>query len=230
MGKSELQQEYKRQRHNLQNRLYRLRKEGYLLSDNLVPEIPSTITQESIEELKRITSQVVKGKSDYLDKDTGEIVSPQVSQDMGFESSNYSPFDEDNYIPDGGEIIYNNVLREFISKLESPPPVDYGYSKTHRRRNPMVELASQNSREFLLEITHEQVELYGESAIGWRLQENSEIVQFLLDRVLYGSTYDAINTSTVKLASVITGGILTDSQLKALGEQSEYNEDYEEPQ
>ena len=248
MGKSELQQEYKRQRHNLQNRLYRLRKEGYLLSDNLVPEIPSTITQESIEELKRITSQVVKGKSDYLDKDTGEVISPHTTQELGFEKADHSPFD--GYLPDGGNIIYNNVLSEFISKLEEPsneyeqelhrfvnkleePAPPYGYNSYSGKkfiRPGFVQQRSDEAKEYLLQIVRSQVEQYGESAVGWRLQDNSDIVQFLLDRVLYGSSIDAINTACVKLASVITGGVLTDTQLKALGEQSEYNEDYEEPQ
>ena len=247
MDKNDLNKEYKRQRKNLQNRLYRLRKKGYIIPSDIVPQIPTTITQESVEQLKRIVSKYVKKTSEFLDKDTGEIISLQTPQDFGFESSNYSPFDTDDYLPDGGEIIYNNVVNGFISKLEEPTPQiyyttknkleepssEYGYNSYSGKRfkRPMhVQQATESAKEYLLQILLAEVEQYGKSVIGWRLQGSSDTVNFFLDRVLYGSTQDAINTATVKLASVITGGILTDSQLKALGEQSEYNEDHEEPQ
>lgn len=50
---TELKKEYRRIRHNIQNRLYRARKQGIVIEKIQLPKIPKEVTEASIRKLKR---------------------------------------------------------------------------------------------------------------------------------------------------------------------------------
>lgn len=74
-------QEYMKERKRIQNAISRQKKSGYIIPENLLPDIPKRITKASINRLKKITPKTIRSKSELIDFTTGEIITK--------ESSNY---------------------------------------------------------------------------------------------------------------------------------------------
>lgn len=74
-------QEYMKERKRIQQAISRQKKSGYIIPENLLPDIPKRITKASINRLKKITPKTIRSKSELIDFTTGEIITK--------ESSNY---------------------------------------------------------------------------------------------------------------------------------------------
>lgn len=74
-------QEYMKERKRIHQAISRQKKSGYIISENLLPDIPKRITKASINRLKKITPKTIRSKSELIDFTTGEIITK--------ESSNY---------------------------------------------------------------------------------------------------------------------------------------------
>ena len=74
-------QEYMKERKRIQQAISRQKKYGYIVPENLLPDIPKRITKASINRLKKITPKTIRSKSELVDFTTGEIITK--------ESSNY---------------------------------------------------------------------------------------------------------------------------------------------
>lgn len=64
---------YSRQLSRIRRLVESLTSRGYILPD-VIPQRPKTITQASVNRLKRITPDVVYSKAEFVDIETGEIV------------------------------------------------------------------------------------------------------------------------------------------------------------
>ena len=137
---------------------------------------------------------------------------------------------QEDYYPDGGDIIYGNILEEFIERLQEPVP-EYSTSKSGREFKKPEQLIQESNRQktFLLNLTFRTAQEIGTSALGWRLQEQADTVNSLTNYVLYGSTQAVIQSAATELAQIIKGSALTLSERIDLSEQEEYNESFEEP-
>lgn len=74
-------QEYMKERKRIQQAISQQKKSGYIVPENLLPDIPKRITKASINRLKKITPKTIRSKSELIDFTTGEIITK--------ESSNY---------------------------------------------------------------------------------------------------------------------------------------------
>lgn len=74
-------QEYMKERKRIRQAISRQKKSGYIVPENLLPDIPKRITKASINRLKKITPKTIRSKSELVDFTTGEIITK--------ESSNY---------------------------------------------------------------------------------------------------------------------------------------------
>ena len=74
-------QEYMKERKRIQQAISQQKKSGYIIPENLLPDIPKRITKASINRLKKITPKTIRSKSELIDFTTGEIITK--------ESSNY---------------------------------------------------------------------------------------------------------------------------------------------
>ena len=74
-------QEYTKERKRIKQAISRQKKSGYIIPENLLPDIPKRITKASINRLKKITPKTIRNKSELVDFTTGEIITK--------ESSNY---------------------------------------------------------------------------------------------------------------------------------------------
>lgn len=72
-------QEYMKERKRIQKAISRQKKSGYIIPENLLPDIPKRITKASINRLKKITSKMIRSKSDLIDFTTGEIITKESS-------------------------------------------------------------------------------------------------------------------------------------------------------
>lgn len=74
-------QEYMKERKRIRQAISLQKKSGYIVPENLLPDIPKRITKASINRLKKITPKTIRSKSELVDFTTGEIITK--------ESSNY---------------------------------------------------------------------------------------------------------------------------------------------
>lgn len=74
-------QEYMKERKRIRQAISQQKKSGYIVPENLLPDIPKRITKASINRLKKITPKTIRSKSELIDFTTGEIITK--------ESSNY---------------------------------------------------------------------------------------------------------------------------------------------
>lgn len=72
-------QEYMKERKRIQKAISRQKKSGYIITENLLPDIPKRITKASINRLKKITPKMIRSKSDLIDFTTGEIITKESS-------------------------------------------------------------------------------------------------------------------------------------------------------
>lgn len=138
---------------------------------------------------------------------------------------------EQEYYPDGGEIIYGNIVEEFIERLQTTTP-EYATATSGRnyKRSSDVVNESERQKTFLLNLTFQVAREIGTSALGWRLQARATDVSSLTDYILYGSTSAKIQSAATELASIIKGSQLTLKERIDLAEQEEFNEDWELPE
>lgn len=72
-------QEYMKERKRIQKEISLQKKSGYIIPENLLPDIPKRITKASINRLKKITPKMIRSKSDLIDFTTGEIITKESS-------------------------------------------------------------------------------------------------------------------------------------------------------
>lgn len=141
-----------------------------------------------------------------------------------------SPYPPVDVPPDGGAIIFQNVLEEFIERLQEPVPA-YGTSARGRsyKRTKDVVNAVERGKEYLLDLVNKVSAEIGSSQLGWRLQQNADTVSACMEYFIYTSDGSAVQTAIATLAAIINGGPLSLAESLDLGMQSEYNEDWDEP-
>jgi len=134
---------------------------------------------------------------------------------------------QEQYYPNGGSIIADNVLDSFIARLQEPTQTTYQHpsGKTFKRREEAVQEANR-AKATLLSLTHAVIQEIGKAELGWRLEERASDVSQLTDYVLFGSDASVIASACAELASIINGGALSLQQLSDIAEQEEYNESW----
>lgn len=241
------QREYAKQVKRIKSAVKRAEKRGYIFSEDVIPQTPKRITKAAIERLQEITAAKLYAKAEYAVPSTGEIVSGtegrkierKKSANKGkitrqrnkkrdtFWEEDYGE-DDSTYYPDGGDIIFSNVVESFIARLSEPTP-DYLLTmrgKRYKKRESVLQ-ESERAKHTLLSITNTVIANEGTSALGWRLQQRADDVARLCDYVLFGSDASHIASACAELASIINGGALSMEQLRDIGEQEEYNENWE---
>lgn len=73
-GKPETVNAYKKERARISKQISSMRKRGYLVPDEVLPQAPKKITEASIRRLKAITPKALYEQSEYMEQSTGEII------------------------------------------------------------------------------------------------------------------------------------------------------------
>lgn len=132
--------------------------------------------------------------------------------------------------PRGADIILG-YLDDFIAFLDEPTS-QMGTSQMGRsyRRSSRVAGAIDMGKSNLRALVNDVIARDGRDALAWRLQANADRASDCIDAFRYSSDASRIQSAATELASIINGGSLTLEQALAIGEQSEYNESWEEPE
>lgn len=69
------EQEYKKELRRIKQFIYRASKRGFFWGESPIPKKPKKITTASVNKLKRITPDILYKKGEYVDIETGEIIS-----------------------------------------------------------------------------------------------------------------------------------------------------------
>lgn len=72
-------QEYMKERKRIRQAISQQKKSGYIVPENLLPDIPKRITKASVNRLKKITPKTIRTKSELIDFTTGEIITKESS-------------------------------------------------------------------------------------------------------------------------------------------------------
>ena len=248
-----LLKEYKRERNRIQSFIRRNTKSGCVF-DFQLPDVPKKITEGSVRKLKNITKETLIENAQYGGEASfGEIVPATKGKrleakerarkaketreaykkaEQEFWSSSTGkqkdkvPVSRIN-LPNGGDIIMDNTLDDFIRKLSSDTP---SYTYFGNKRTVANYDASEREKTTLYSLTMNVIARDGKDKVGWRIQESGDRVWDLVQYVLYGSDATQIASASRELADIINGGELTLSDYADLGYEQEMNEDYEYPE
>ena len=73
---SEAEKEYQKERQRIIKLIEQGSKRGFIFPDDVVPEIPTTVTHKDVEQLQRVTKQKLYQTAKFIDTSTGEIIEP----------------------------------------------------------------------------------------------------------------------------------------------------------
>lgn len=241
---TEAEKLYAKQLKRINQFIRRARKRGFVFEEDVIPQKPKKVTKASVRKLEKLTPEKLYKKSLYLEESTGEIEEAQkrrkeerkqsakkaaktrkerqkARRDWTFEDAEKHRGE----LPSDGKESLRNTIDEFVSRLQ----IDTSWVGRKRRR-PLAIQETIRSQGVLMNLITQQIALYGEEEIGNRLQANNDIVNEKLSIVLWASSASDIQSATKAIAEIITDNNLMPSQLQELEQESEYNEDYEQPE
>lgn len=254
--KSEIQQEYKKERNRIQRFIKRAEKRGYIFEDNILPKIPKRITKSSVARLKKLKPDTLYRKALFGGEATqGEIVTglegrkEERSQraKKAQQTRKANRLSEQRFFTSTAKAVYppksNIVIPEPESYDHIPDTGEVIFDNTYeeyisRLSRPITQAglygyrsldayrSSLRETETLKSITQREVDLVGKSEVGYRIRKYLEW-KITLDYVMYGSSAEAINSASQEFANAITDKTLTLKERKDLSEEAEREENWE---
>ena len=241
---TEAEKLYLKQLKRIKQFIRRAEKRGFIFEENIIPQRPKKVTKASVRKLEKLTPEKLYKKSLYLEESTGEIEEGQkrrkeerkqsarkaakTRKERKKQRRNWTFDDAEknrDKLPSEGKEVFKNIIDEFVNRLQ----IDTSWVGRKRRR-PVALQETIRSQGFLISLINQQIALFGEEEIGNRLQANSDKLDELLAIVLWDSKSEAIQSATRLFAEILTGNSLMPTQLQELEQESEYNEDFEQPE
>lgn len=152
-----------------------------------------------------------------------EQTTPQAKQEAEVQSAN-AP-DSGGYTPpDGGEVIYNNVVNGFLARLDDAcAPQNNGNSRQRQLND-----SRESAKSVITTALEEAVAKHGKSGVGWLLQDNSDELGQYIEIIAYASTQGQIEAAAYRIVSVLKKDLNLQERTE-LEEKSAEFEDWEEP-
>ena len=242
---TETEKLYSKQLKRIKQFIRRAEKRGFIFKEDIIPQKPKKVTKASVRKLEKLTPEKLYKKSLYVEESTGEIEEATEKDEKKKENKELEKLlklekkDRNNAVvgllktqkkhreqlPSEGKEVFKNIIDDFISRLQ----IDTSWVGRKRRR-PVALQETIRSQSVLLSLINQQIALFGEEEIGNRLQANSDKLSELITIVLWDSKAEAIQSATRLFMEILTGNTLTPSQLQNLDLESEYNEDFEQPE
>lgn len=145
--KKSYKNEYKKQRKRIQSAIYRLKKEGFDIPQNILPNIPKNIKKESITRLEKIKPETIRRKSVYIDITTGTPLRWKNKKDKKKITELIKKRKENFY---DGVLPVRDIFNDLIDRLSQFPPMLRFFDKSgavynvdmfDEIVNPLVEIA-----------------------------------------------------------------------------------------
>lgn len=230
---------YKKQVKRIKQAVRRLEKRGYDVSYDVPSELPKRVTSKTLDKLKKITPKVLREEhSSYVDSETGEVLTGKEGEIREKENNARRREEKKNsqkdgekydstqgYLPNGGDIIIDNIIDDLISWLSEPTPYENSFGG--KKRKDIYETI-EGCKLTLYRLLMDKIAECGKSEIGWRLQQYADDLESIKTAILYGSDGEVINSATRELAEIINGDSLSFSELVDLHDEAEMLESYDE--
>ena len=233
------QRAYAKELKRIKQAVKRLEKRGYSFEKSPVPQTPKRIQQRTLQKVKELTTNKLYELAQYFDQRTGNIVSGLEGKKIeskerakkSAETRQKRKKKDEQYYPNGGNIIFSNIVDTYISRLSEPEPPMFPYNRKMSWQIEATLREMRTAKTTLLSLINNVIDEIGKTALGWRLQERADDVDNCINTIVYiGSSSEAVASASRELAEIIKGSPLTMSELQDLGEQSEYDESYELPE
>lgn len=240
---TETEKLYSKQLKRIKQFIRRAEKRGFIFKEDIIPQKPKKVTKASVRKLEKLTPEKLYKKSLYVEESTGEIEEAQkrrkeerkqrarkavkTRKERQKQRRSWSFKDAEKnreQLPSEGKEVFKNIIDDFVSRLQ----IDTSWVR--KRRRPVALQETIRSQSILLSLINQQIALFGEEEIGNRLQANSDKLSELITIVLWDSKAEAIQSATRLFMEILTNNTLTPSQLQDLDLESEYNEDFEQPE
>lgn len=206
--KGKYYKDYMKERRRIQSFIYRRKKEGYIIPEGLLPKIPKKITLGSVNRLRKLTSDVLYKKIEYIDLETGKKLAgkkpKQKEQKQKIEKK----------LPNSDDIIINNVLSELRKYVPS--------SAQNRFLNELKKEAIADVENIIFGA----INLYGKNTVARRLEKNAVRVHRLIIVIMVSSDSKEIGMSVTELMQIIYNGSLSLEERKAIDNAMEYTQDF----
>lgn len=253
---SKVRSEYNKERRRIQNFLKRAEKRGYIDTEDILPPVPKTVTQASVRRLKKLTANELYKKIKFVDRETGAIYSGTRGREIERElagkksaktrrknkqaeaefwsSEQAKPAGgpvlvSKPSIPDGGEIIYDNIVEDIIRRLTEPinsEAISFYYGRKFKRGANLMELVRKRAQE-LVDFIESITKKDGKSAVGWRLQDHAMEIQQYIDMLLYASSSDQVELAFQAIMRIMKGAELTTSEKELVNAVAETYESWD---
>lgn len=215
--------------------IHRAEKRGFRFTDDFKSSLYDLKTQQ----LKELKPDKLYSLATAL-SDAGHIVSG--TERRAEERSNslkksrskkkeFTPPPDSISPTEAGEIYFGNFLEEFIEKLQEPTPRYIIIGDRYRSKRPEVVERADREKDSLLSLTFKTSDEIGIPELGYRLEEHATEINRLIDVINYEpSDEQKIISASVRIAELILGRGVNLSERMDLGEQEEFNENWDEPE
>ena len=200
--KQTLKSQYTKERRRIQTFIRRATKRGYLIPSDILPDIPKNITRASINRLKKITSKKIYEKSEYVSRETGEIVSGEkgraeerkkatekARQTRQKKKEAYSP-------PEESDVILSNLIDTLNNFVPS------SHHSQHMKQQKY------NDRNIALGILLDAIDELGEEKVINNIKSSNRLAD-LIDEMLYSSDREQVKFALVEFATIVRGESLS---------------------
>ena len=204
MGKT-IREQYLKERRRIQRFIRSATKRGYIIPENILPDIPKRVTRASVSRLKKITPEKIYSKSQYVSRETGEIKTGKAGRAEERKAASRKAAEtrrrkeetsraKKEYIPRASDIILSN-LRETLASF-----VPSGQMSRFMQENAV------NNRNYALGILDDAIKELGEEQLSKNIQKNASQLSRLIEEILYSSDRQKVKFSLVEFYNIIHDG------------------------
>lgn len=212
-----IREQYLKERRRIQRFIRSATKRGYIIPENILPDIPKRVTRASVSRLKKITPEKIYSKSQYVSRETGEIKTGKAGRAEERKAASRKAAEtrrwkEEFYIPRASDIILSNLRETLVSFVPS------GQMSRFMQENAV------NNRNYALGILDDAIKELGEEQVAKNIQKNSQQISRLIEEILYTSDRQKVKISLVEFYNLVHDGEPDIETNMRLSEEQEYIE------
>ena len=204
MGKT-IREQYLKERRRIQRFIRSATKRGYIIPENILPDIPKRVTRASVSRLKKITPEKIYSKSQYVSRETGEIKTGKAGRAEERKAASKKAAEtrrrkeetsraKKEYIPRASDIILTNLRETLVNFVPS------GQMSRFMQENAV------NNRNYALGILDDATKELGEEQVAKNIQKNALQLSRLIEEILYSSDRQKVKFSLVEFYNIIHDG------------------------
>lgn len=206
-----------KERRRIQVFIRRATKRGYIIPSDILPSIPKNITRASINRLKKITPKNIYEKSEYVSRETGEVLTGKQGRVIerrisakkaqatrarkATQTAEYSP-------PRESDIILSNLIETFNNFVPS------------RNHSQHMQQQKYNDRNIATGILMDAIDELGEEKVINNIKNSSRLGD-IINEILYSSKRDDVKFALVEFATIVRGESLSVDENISLTEMQE---------